>query len=188
MHNVGQVRRKFRRAETKSVAFNQVWSFTFKYLKSERAGDDRPSHVDGEAKPAFASRNIEIETAVAEVQVPRWAEGIVDGAEHLPIAMRADPKAADTAVGCQPEPIAELAVIAPADQRVGPAAAGFTLTPGSRPGLSATLDEKPPRAKAKPGIGELHWVLEEAVKRDPGAGIRLQRSVAAIKPNFARFW
>jgi hypothetical protein len=77
--------------------------------------------MDLEAKPAFASSNIEIEATVAEVQVPRWVEGIVNGAEHLPIAMRADPKAADIAIGCQPEPVAELAVVLPADLRIRPA-------------------------------------------------------------------
>jgi len=74
-----------------------------------------------EAKPAFASGNIEIEAAVAEVQVPRWAEGIVDRPEHLPIDMRADAETADIAISGEPEAIAEVAVIAPADQRVGPA-------------------------------------------------------------------
>ena len=79
--------------------------------------------MDVEAKIAFASRNIEIEAAIAEVQVPQWVEGIVDGAEHLPIGMRADPKAADIAIGGETPAIAEIAVIAPADKRVGPAAA-----------------------------------------------------------------
>src|SRR4029077_5568322 len=80
--------------------------------------------MDVEAKPAFASSNIEIEATVAEVQVPRWVEGIVDGAEHLPIGMGADPKAADIGIGGETPAIAEIAVIAGADQRVGPAAAG----------------------------------------------------------------
>jgi hypothetical protein len=40
--------------------------------ETEGAGKDRPLHMDVEAKPAFASRNIEIEAAVAEVEVPRW--------------------------------------------------------------------------------------------------------------------
>ena len=62
--------------------------------------------MDVEAKPAFASGNIEVEAAIAEVQVPRWAEGIVDRAEHLPIDMRADPKTADIAIGGEPEAIA----------------------------------------------------------------------------------
>ena len=79
--------------------------------------------MDVEAKPAFASGNIEIEAAIAEVQVPRWVEGVVDRAEDLPIGMRADPKAADIAIGSQPEAVVELAVIARADQRIGPAGA-----------------------------------------------------------------
>src|SRR6516164_10296995 len=66
--------------------------------ESESAGEERSPHMDVEAKPAFASRNIEIEAAIAEVQIPRLAEGIVDSAEHLPIDMRADPKTADIAI------------------------------------------------------------------------------------------
>jgi hypothetical protein len=109
----------------------------------EGAGDDRPSHVDVEAKPAFASRNIKIETAIAEMQVPRWVKGIVDRAEHLPVGMGADAKAADITIDGKTPAVTEFAVIAGADQRIGPAAAGFTATPGSRPGLRVTLDENP---------------------------------------------
>jgi hypothetical protein len=60
--------------------------------EAEGAGEDRPPHMDVEAKPAVASRNIEIEAAIAEVQVPRWTERVIDRAEDLPIGMRADPK------------------------------------------------------------------------------------------------
>ena len=97
--------------------------------ETEGAGEDRPPHMDVEAKPAFASRDIEIEAAVAEVQVPRRVEGIVDGAEHLPIGMRADPKPANIAIGSEPKAIAKLAVIASADQRIGPAALRFSAIP-----------------------------------------------------------
>src|SRR5205085_8985068 len=83
--------------------------------KTEGAGDDRPSHVDIEPKPAFASGNIEIEAAITEVQVPRWVEGIVDRAQDLPVGMRADPKAADIAIGGETPAIAEFSVIAGAD-------------------------------------------------------------------------
>jgi hypothetical protein len=71
-YNVDQVRKEFRRAETKTVNLNQVLSFTSKYLKSEGTRKNWPPHMDVEAKTAFASRNIEIEAAIAEVQVPRW--------------------------------------------------------------------------------------------------------------------
>jgi hypothetical protein len=105
-----------------------------------------------EAKPAFASGNIEIEAAVAEVQVPGRAEGIVDSAEHLPIGMRAHAKAAEIAIRCQGEAVTELAVIPRADQWIGPAAGreGVTLTAGSRPGLSSTLDENPQARNPRP--------------------------------------
>ena len=52
---------------------------------------------------------------VAEVQVPRWVKGVVDRAQDLPIGMRADPKAADIAIGRQSEAVAEVsACLAPA--------------------------------------------------------------------------
>src|SRR5215469_14168893 len=85
--------------------------------ETEGAGKDRPPHMHVETKTASASRNIEIEAAIAEVQVPRWIEGVIDRAEDLPIGMRADPKAADIAIGRQPEAVAEVAMIARADQR-----------------------------------------------------------------------
>src|SRR5215468_3827959 len=117
--------------------------------------------MDVEAKPAFASRNVEIEAAVAEVQVPRLVEGIVDGAHDLPIDMCADSKAADIAIARETPAVAELAVIAPA---------GVHRCPLKQPWVEAQVRRKSPGTKAEPGIGELHRVLEEAVKRDPGAG------------------
>jgi hypothetical protein len=64
---------------------------------------------------------IEVEAAIAEVQVPRWIKGVVDRADDLPIDMSADPKPADSPVGGQPKAVAELPVIASAEQRIGPA-------------------------------------------------------------------
>jgi hypothetical protein len=95
--------------------------------------------------------------------------------------MRAYPETADIAIGCQPEPVAELAVISLADQRIRPARGAVHRCPLKQPGVEAQVRRKPPRAKAEPGIGELHWVLEETVKRDPGARIRLQLGIAALK-------
>lgn len=137
--------------------------------------------MDVEAKIAFASRNIEIEAAIAEVQVPRWAEGIVDGPEHLPIRMRADPETANIAIGSEPEAIAKLAVITPADKRVGPAAGAVHRAPLKQPRVQGQVRGEPPGAKSEPAIGKLHRVLEKAVEGDPGARIRLQRGVAALK-------
>src|SRR5689334_17682402 len=85
--------------------------------ETKGAGKDRPPHMDVKAKPAFASSNIEIEATVAEVQIPRWAEGVVDGTERLPVSMGADSETADIAIGGEPEAVAEVAVIARADQR-----------------------------------------------------------------------
>ena len=71
--------------------------------------------MDVEAKPTFASGNIEIEVAIAEVQAPRWVEGVVDRAQRPANRLRADPKAADIAIGRQSEAVAEVsACLAPA--------------------------------------------------------------------------
>jgi hypothetical protein len=61
--------------------------------------------MDVEANTAFASRNIEIEATIAEVQVPGRAEGIVDRAQTLPVGMGADdPKAAVSPYSFTPIP------------------------------------------------------------------------------------
>ena len=61
---------------------------------------------------AAAGLVIEVEAAVAEVQVEPWVGGIVDRADDLPIDMGTDPKTADIPVGSQTETVAEVAVIA----------------------------------------------------------------------------
>src|SRR5262249_34084525 len=113
-------------------------------------------------------------------QVPRWVEGVVDRAQDLPIGMRADPKATDIAIGGQTPAIAEVAVITRADQRIGPAAAGVHAYTGKQTRGEGHPRRKSPGTEAKAGIGELHRVFEEAVERDPGAGIRLQLGITAI--------
>src|ERR1700746_606676 len=105
--------------------------------------------MDVEAHPAFASRNIQIQAEIAELQVPRWVEGIVDGAEHLPIAMRADPKAADIAIGSEPEAIAKLAVITSAAERAGPAGGAVHGDPLKQPRVQTQVRGEPPGAKAE---------------------------------------
>jgi len=83
---------------------------------------DRPSHMDIEAQiSAAAGLVIEVEAAIAEVQVQPWVGGIVDRADDLPVDMGADPKPADIPVGSEAKAIAEISVIAPAEQRIGPA-------------------------------------------------------------------
>jgi hypothetical protein len=77
--------------------------------------------MDVEPQVATAGLVIEIEAAIAEVQVPGWVKGVVNHTDDLPIDMGADPETADIAVGGQSEAVAEIPVIAPADQRVGPA-------------------------------------------------------------------
>ena len=103
--------------------------------------------MDVEAKPAIASGNVEIEAAVAEVQVPRGVERIVDGAHDLPIAMHPNPNAADIAIGGQREAVAEVAMIARADQRIEPLRRDpvpVTIPLGSRCVLGRVAVTKPP--------------------------------------------
>src|SRR6516162_413563 len=150
-------------------------------LKAESAGNDRPPHMDIEAKPAFASRNIEIETAIAELDVQPWFGEVVNRAEHLPIDMRADPETAEIAIRSQPEAVTEVPVIARGDQRIGPASGagdGYAL---EEPWVEAQVRREPPGTKSKAGIGVLHRVLEHAVESDPRAGIRRQLGGSALK-------
>jgi hypothetical protein len=171
-----------------------VWSFALSLHRrgpedkseTEGAGDDRPPYMDVEPKPVFASRDIEIEAAVAEMQVPRWIKGVVDRPEHLPIGVRADAKAADIAVAGETLTIAEIAVITRADQRIGPAAAGRHRHTRKQTRVERHPRRKSPSTKAKAGIRELYRVFEEAVERDSGALIRLQRGVATLKKDVVR--
>src|SRR6266436_1596135 len=79
--------------------------------ETEGAGKDRPPHMDVEAQiSAAAGLVIKVEAAIAEVQVQPCVGGIIDRADDLPIDMGADPKT-----------VAELSVIASAEQRIGPA-------------------------------------------------------------------
>src|SRR6266481_6610115 len=90
--------------------------------ETEGAGKDRPPHMDVEAQiSAAAGLVIKVEAAIAKVQVQPWVGGIVDRADDLPIDMGADPKTADIPVGSQTKAVAELSVIASAEQRIGPA-------------------------------------------------------------------
>src|SRR5215469_11954299 len=142
--------------------------------------------MDVEAKLAFASRNVEIEAAVAEVQVPRLVEGVVNRPEDLPIDMRADPEAADIAISGQPETVAEVAVIARTDQRIGPATAGVHAHTGKQTRVERYSRRKSPSAEPKAGIGKLQRVLDHAVESHPRAGIHPQRGIAALIKDVVR--
>jgi len=147
----------------------------------EGASQDRPPHMHVKAKPAFASGNTEIEAAIAEMQVPRWVEGVIDRAEHLPIGMRAAAMATEIAIGGQPEAIAEVAVIAAADQRIGPASGGAHAYPWKQTGIEPNIGLEPPGAKPGADIGKLHRVLENAPEDDSRAHIHVQLGVATLE-------
>ena len=55
------------------------------------------------------------------MQVEPWVGGIVDCADDLLIDMGADPKPSDIPIGSETKAVAELSVIAPAEQGIGPA-------------------------------------------------------------------
>jgi hypothetical protein len=63
----------------------------------------------------------EIQAAQTAMQVDPRVERVVDRAHDLPVNVRTDPKAADITVDRPAEPVAEVAVVTRADQRVGPA-------------------------------------------------------------------
>ena len=76
--------------------------------ESEGGGEDRPFHVDVEAQiEAAARRIVKVEAAVPQVKVDPRGRGVVDRADQLPVAMGADAKAADIAIGGQAEPVGE---------------------------------------------------------------------------------
>src|SRR5215472_13769094 len=137
--------------------------------------------MDVEAEPALASGNIEIEAAIAELDVQPWFGEVVDRAEHLPIDMGADPEAAEIAIRSQTEAVAEVAVIARGDQRIGPAGGAGYRYALEEPWVEAQIRREPPGTKSEAGIGVLHRVLDHAVERDPGAGIRRQLGSATPK-------
>src|SRR5215469_3350859 len=149
-------------------------------LETESAGQDRPPQMHVKAKPALASGNIDIEAAIAEMQVPGRIEGIIDRAEHLPIGMRATAMAAEIAIGGQPEAIAELAVIAPGDQRIGPAAGGAHAYPWKETRIEPNIGLESPGAKPRADIGELHRVLENAPEDVPRGHIYVQLGGATL--------
>src|SRR5215472_2540839 len=115
--------------------------------------------MDVEAEPALASGNVEIEAAIAELDVQPWFGEVVDRAEHLPIDMGADPEAAEIAIRSQTEAVAEVPVIARGDQRIRPAAAGGHAHTGKQTRVERHPRRKSPGAKAEAGIGELQRVF-----------------------------
>src|SRR3984893_16097629 len=71
----------------------------------ECGGEDRPFHVDVETQIEAAARCIvKVQAAVTQVKVDPRGRGVVDRAYQLPVAMRADTKAADIAIAGKSEP------------------------------------------------------------------------------------
>src|SRR5882724_5906503 len=92
--------------------------------ETEGACKDRPPHMDIEAQiSAAAGLVIEVEAAIAEVQVEPGVGGIIDRADDLPVDMGTDPKTADIHVGSQTKAVAELSVVAPAEPGSSPPSA-----------------------------------------------------------------
>jgi hypothetical protein len=149
--------------------------------ETEGAGKDRPPHMDVEAQIAAAGLVIEIEAAIPEMQVQPRAGGIIDGADELPVDMGANPETAEITVGGQAEAVAKVAVITPAEQRIGPAGGAVYRCCGKEPAVQVYVHREPPGAKPNSGIHELHRVLELAVENHPGAGIRPHLGIAALK-------
>src|SRR5207237_2053651 len=90
--------------------------------KSEGGGEDRPFHMDVEAEIEAAARCIvKVEAAVPQMKVEPRRRGVVDRADQLPVAMGADAKAADIAIGGQAEPAGEVDMVASTNQRIDPA-------------------------------------------------------------------
>jgi hypothetical protein len=70
-----------------------------------------------------------------QMKVDPRVERVVDRADKPPVDMCADAEPPDLAIGGQAEPVAEVVVIAIADQRIAQPELRFTLWPARRPGL-----------------------------------------------------
>src|SRR5438128_5695729 len=82
------------------------------------------------------------------MKVQPWGGDVVDRADQLPIAMRADAKAADIAIGSQAEAVGEIQMIAPAEERIAPAGRAIDARSGVYPGVQGQVRRKSPRTKA----------------------------------------
>src|SRR5271169_4361072 len=153
----------------------------------ESGGEDRPLHVDVEAQiEAAALCIVKVEAAVAEVQVYPWGRRIVDRADQLPIAMRADAKPADIAIAGQAEPAGqepagEVDMVASADQRIAPAGHSVGARAGELPRVQGQVRGKRPGAETDAQIGVLGRLLEGAVEQQRGPGIGYQLCVTAAE-------
>src|SRR5271155_3594210 len=122
--------------------------------KAEGGEEERPLHMHDVAE-AGVRRVIEVEAAVAEAQCRPGLPGIVDGADDLPIRMRADAEAADIAIGRQPEHIAEIVVIAGRDQRIGPLGRAQDTRRREDPAVQRYVGGESPGAETDAGIERL---------------------------------
>jgi hypothetical protein len=99
---------------------------------------------------AAARRVVEVHAAVAEMQVDRRLHGVVDGPRHLPVAVGANAKAAGIAISGQPEPVVEIVMVAPSNQRIDPADRTIDARSRQNPGFKLTFAEKPQAWKPTP--------------------------------------
>src|ERR1700730_9282895 len=128
--------------------------------EAESAREDRAFHVDVEAQIAVACLIVKIEAAITQMNVDPRVERIVDRADELPVDMRADPEAADIAIGRSAEPVAKVVVIATADQRIAPARAAVDALAGEEAGVEREIGGEAPSAKAEAQIGELGRLVD----------------------------
>ena len=97
---------------------------------------------------ATARRVVEVHAAVAEMQVDRRLHGVVDGARHLPVAVGANAKAADIAIGGQTEPVVAIVMVALADQRIDPSGLASGTRSRKDPRVQGQVRGEGPGAKA----------------------------------------
>jgi hypothetical protein len=157
----------------------------FRGLKAEGGGDYRALHVNVESQIAAARLIIEVEAAVAELQLQPRVGGVFGRADDLPIAMRADPEPADIAIGRQAEAVAEIVVVASAQQRITPARTAVDALAGKETGVQRQIGREAPSAEPEAEIGELGRLVERAIEHEPGAHVGRQVRMAPLKEYIA---
>src|SRR5215471_16098316 len=107
--------------------------------------------------------------------------GVVYRAEQLPVAVSADAKPADIAIGGQAEAVAEIVVVAPGDQRIDPAGGTIEALSGQYSGVQGHVGREPPGAETGTQIRELARLVEDAVEQRRGPRVGDQPRIAAAE-------
>src|SRR5271170_4899528 len=147
------------------MAGGRMRSVTAIPSKVDRGGEHRAFHMHVEAERAAARLVVDIQTAIAELQCPPWLQRVVERAGDLPVSMCGDAKTADIAIRGQPEPVAEIAVIAANDQRISPAAGPADTRRRQQRCVQDHVGGNAPGAKPEAAIDRLNRLIDNTVEK-----------------------